>query len=60
MKRTVLLSALLALAITACGKEEATAPATAPAQAQSEPAAQAAAPATEAAAPSGQAQEEKK
>ncbi len=53
MTRSILLAALLALALTACGKKEEAAPAVeaAPAAEAAAPAADAAAPAADAAAP---------
>jgi len=72
MTRSILLAALLALALTACGKKEeaapeaaapaaeAAAPAAAPAAEAAAPAAEAAAPAAEAAAPAAAPAEEKK
>jgi hypothetical protein len=56
MTRSILLAALLALALTACGKKEEAAPeAAAPAAEAAAPAAEAAAPAAEAAAPAAEA-----
>jgi hypothetical protein len=61
MKRTLLVSALLAIALTACGKKEEAAPAAAPTAAPAPaPAADAAAPATGTAAPAEQAKPEEK
>lgn len=51
MKRSALIAALLALALTACGEKAAETPAAAPAAEAAAPAAEAAAPAAEAAAP---------
>jgi hypothetical protein len=67
IKRNLLLPALIAVTLTACGKKEEAAipgstpaPATAPAQGQAEPAAQLATRASGATAPAEEKQEEKK